>query len=64
MSNNPNPDPEEFIDAQPDRAPTPAEETAAERAARDVDVDAVGERYKEMMERGANVAGEGQIEPD
>ena len=53
---------EEFIDAQPDRAPTPDEEAAAERGARDVDVADVGGHYEEMTERGANVKGEGQIE--
>ncbi|MCU1365420.1 MAG: hypothetical protein JWL72_4086 [Ilumatobacteraceae bacterium] len=56
-------DGEEFIDAQPDRAPTPAESSAADRAAQDVDVDEVGKHYEEMIERGANVAGEGQIDP-
>ncbi|MCU1398281.1 MAG: hypothetical protein JWN62_1390 [Acidimicrobiales bacterium] len=57
-------DGEEFIDAQPDRAPTPAESSAADRAAKDVDVDEVAKHYEEMIERGTNVAGEGQIEPD
>ena len=56
-------DGEEFTDAKPDRAPTPDEEAAAERAAGGIDVADVGEHYKEMMERGANVPGEGQIEP-
>lgn len=57
-------DGEEFIDAQPDRPPTPAEESAAERAAQDVDIAEVGKHYDEMTERGANVAGEGQIDPE
>lgn len=54
---------EEFIDAQPDRPPTPDEETAADRGALDVDIDDVGGHFQEMTERGANVKGEGQIEP-
>lgn len=46
-----------------DRMPTPDEERAAERAADRVDVDAVAEHYEEMTELGANVRGEGEIEP-
>lgn len=45
-----------------DRAPTPEEERAAERASRDVDVDAVAEHYEEMTELGKNVKGEGAID--
>ena len=53
---------EEFIEAQPDRAPTPDEDDAAERGAQNVDVAEVGAHYEEMTERGAQVKGEGQIE--
>lgn len=60
---NPPSEGEEFIEARPDRAPTPDEESAAERAARDVDVAEVGSHYEEMTELGANVKGEGQVEP-
>lgn len=56
-------DGEEFINAQADRAPTRDEEIAADRAAAAVDVAEVGGHYEEMNELGANVAGEGQIEP-
>lgn len=55
---------ESFPPAAPDRAPTPEEEAAAERASADVDLDAVGEEYEHMTELGANVRGEGQIESD
>lgn len=55
---------ETFTDPSADRPPTPDEEAAAERAADDVDVDEVGEHYEEAMETGANVRGEGEIEPD
>jgi hypothetical protein len=50
--------------AEPDRPPTPDEERAAERAAEDVDIERVAEHEREMLERGANVEGEGQIEPN
>lgn len=49
--------------AEPDRPPTAEEERAAERAAGEVDLDRVAEHEQEMLERGANVEGEGQIEP-
>ncbi len=49
--------------ARADRMPTADEERAAERAAADVDVAAVAEHEQEMAELGANVRGEGQIEP-
>jgi len=55
---------EEFKEAAPDRMPTPDEERAAERAAQQVDVGSVAEHAREMAERGANVEGEGEIEPD
>jgi hypothetical protein len=46
-----------------DRPPTPDEEAVAERVAADVP-DEVAEHYEEMIERGAGVRGEGQIEPE
>jgi hypothetical protein len=49
---------------QADRAPTPAEEQAAERALPGVDVSNVREHVGEMNQIGANVQGEGEIEPD
>lgn len=55
---------EKFTDAGADREPTPDEEAAADEAAQDVDVDKVGEHFEEMNERGADVKGEGQIEPE
>jgi len=55
---------EEFKDAEPDRMPTPDEERDAEEAAHDVDLAAVADHAREMAQRGANVEGEGQIEPD
>ena len=55
---------EEFQDAVPDRAPTPEEDAAAERARADVDLAAVSHEYEHMIELGANVRGEGEIEPD
>lgn len=54
---------EEFDQARADRPPTPEEEAAADNAARDVDVDAVAAEYQHMAELGANVEGEGEIEP-
>jgi hypothetical protein len=54
--------PEDFSPARPDRAPTPDEEVAAEAAARDVDIDAVGDQFEHMAELGAEVRGEGEIE--
>lgn len=48
---------------QPDRAPTVDEEAAADEASASVDVDRVAEHYEEMTELGADVRGEGQIEP-
>jgi hypothetical protein len=55
---------EQFTPAQPDRMPTPDEERAAEQAAADVDLDEVGEHYEEMAKKGAEVRGEGEIEPE
>ena len=50
------------VPASADRAPTPDEEAAAERAAGDVDLIAVTSHEKEMAEKGKNVKGEGEIE--
>jgi hypothetical protein len=55
---------EDFGEPAADREPTEEEERAAEQAAKNVDLDKVAEHYEEMAERGANVAGEGQIEPE
>jgi hypothetical protein len=55
---------EHFTTPGPDRMPTPDEERAAERAAEDVDLDAVAEHYEDMADKGATVRGEGQIEPN
>jgi hypothetical protein len=54
---------ENFTEPGADRAPTAEEATAAEQAAEQVDVDEVAENYEEAAERGANVKGEGEIEP-
>lgn len=55
---------EAFPPPAADRAPTPDEAAAAERARGNVDVNAVAEEYEHMTELGANVQGEGQIESD
>jgi hypothetical protein len=44
----------------PDRPPTPSEEAVAEKQALP---DGTAEHYKEMTKTGADVQGEGQIEP-
>lgn len=54
---------ETFTEPTADRQPTEAEEAAAERAADDVDLDEVARHFQEAIETGANVSGEGQIEP-
>lgn len=54
---------ETFTEAGADRAPTPDEESAAERAVADVDLAEVGKQYRESAERGANIKGEGEIVP-
>lgn len=59
----PQTDHETFTTPGADRAPTEAEERAAERAADDVDLDRVAEHFEEMTETGAAVSGEGAIEP-
>jgi hypothetical protein len=55
----------EHFDAAPkaDRPPTEDEETAAEQAAEGVDIDSVSAHEQEMGKVGAEVRGEGQIEP-
>jgi hypothetical protein len=55
---------EKWVPADAGPEPTPEEERAAEKAAVDVDLDQVAEHEREMLELGANVRGEGQIEPD
>lgn len=55
---------ESFTEPRADRPPTEREEQAAERAAEEVDVDRVADHYEDAAETGANVQGEGQIEPD
>jgi hypothetical protein len=54
---------ETFRDPIADRMPTEDEERAAESAAEDVDLDTVAEHFEEMADTGANVRGEGEIEP-
>ncbi len=54
---------EAFPPPAPDRMPTADEERAAERAARDVDLESVASHHQEMAETGAEVRGEGEIEP-
>lgn len=56
--------PESFGEPAADRPPTDDEARAADAAAADVDVDDVAAHYEEMTEIGADVRGEGQIEPD
>lgn len=52
-----------LVQGHADRPPTEDEEAVAERMAADVP-DEVAANYEEMLERGANVKGEGQIEPE
>lgn len=47
-----------------DRPPTSEEERVAEDVAADVDLDRVAEHYEDAMELGAQVRGEGQVEPE
>lgn len=54
---------ERFTEPRADRAPTAEEAAAAERAARHVDVDDVAEHAEEMNRIGADVKGEGDIDP-
>jgi hypothetical protein len=55
---------DDFTAPEADREPTPEEESAAERALPGVDLASVTEQYEHMTEVGADVRGEGQIEPD
>jgi hypothetical protein len=55
--------PEAFPPAGADRLPTPQEEAAAERAAKDVDIAEVAAHYEEMTELGKEVRGEGEVIP-
>lgn len=55
---------ERFTTASADRPPTADEAAAAERGAKDVEVDEVAEHFEEMNEIGANVRGEGEITPE
>ncbi len=49
--------------AESGRGPTEAESAAADRARSDVDLDKVEQHYDEMLDKGANIKGEGEIEP-
>ena len=55
--------PEEFHEPVADRPPTKEEEAAAEAIAPDIDLESVAEAYERQNKVGANVKGEGQIEP-
>ena len=57
-------EPEEFREAGADRPPTKDEEETADAAAAEVDIDRVAEAFERQNEVGANVKGEGQIEPE
>ncbi len=52
---------DEFTEPSGGPTPTAAEEEAAERGAKGVDVDAVEKPYREMTEKGAHARGEGAI---
>lgn len=54
---------DEFTDVSAGPIPTPAEEAAAERAKDEVDLDQVGDHYEDMIEKGKNVEGEGDLTP-
>jgi hypothetical protein len=54
---------DEFTEPSAGPAPTPEEEAAADRSRDQVDVDQVDEHYQEMNSLGANLRGEGEIEP-
>lgn len=55
---------ETFTEPTADRPPTDREAEAAERGAEHVDVEEVADHYEDAIETGADVRGEGQIEPD
>ncbi len=44
--------------------PSPEAEAAADRSLSSVDLEEVGENYREMTQLGADVKGEGQIDPE
>ncbi len=52
---------EKFTEPSAGPVPTDAEESAAERAKDDVDLDKVADHYDDMTEKGKNVEGEGDI---
>ncbi len=54
---------DEFTEPSGGPEPTPAEEAAAERAASQVDTDAVEPHYADMTEKGRKVRGEGDVFP-
>jgi hypothetical protein len=56
--------PEEFHEPVADSPPTKEEAAAAEAIAEEIDVDRVGENFDRQNKVGANVKGEGQIEPE
>ena len=54
---------EEFTEPSAGPVPTQDELDAADRSAGDVDLGKVGTHYREMNSLGANVEGEGDIDP-
>jgi hypothetical protein len=58
---NPSSERDANVKAGPGRMPTAEEEAAAEAAAHDVDLPEVAKHEREMLEKGANVKGEGQV---
>lgn len=56
-------DDRKILETRADRPPTDDEARAAERAASAVDVDEVGEHFQEAARTGAEIKGEGEIEP-
>ena len=56
--------PEEFHEPVADRPPTKDEEEAAEAIAEEIDIESVAAAYDRQNKIGANVKGEGQIEPE
>jgi|GEM_PF-3555413 len=52
-----------MVEASAGAMPTPEEEEAARRAAEHVDLERVGEHEREMTRLGAEIQGEGEIEP-
>ena len=56
--------PEEFHEPVADRPPTKEEEEAAEAIAAEIDIETVAEHYDRQNKIGADVKGDGQIEPE